>query len=78
MPIALSIPMLEVEIEGISSMRRSPRRMIAPFPNAFSICESADSIAMVFSFRSIFSLAMQMLYLSIFCIGQTRLTNVQQ
>ena len=55
-PTAASMPMLVVETAGISSMRCSPSRMIAPLPKFFSICASAASMALFFSFRSLRSL----------------------
>ena len=43
-----------VEIEPISSCGRSPRRMIEPLPNFFSIFANADSIALPLSTDAIF------------------------
>src|SRR5215475_778184 len=52
-PTAASRPMLEVEITGTSSDLWSPRRMIAPLPNCFSMLSRAASTAFAFSLFSI-------------------------
>src|SRR6476660_7501440 len=44
-PIAASSDSEVVEIAGISEISRSPKRMIDPLPNLFSILSSAASIA---------------------------------